>query len=563
MNRYCLVILAGLLLLTACNDDEAVRISEESVKKFNTFNAWMDNGANTRMQLTDGRHVTWQTNEKLGVFSDVQGITEYLITQGANSANATFTGNEVKGNTFYGFYPYDRNTSLDRNQHVVSFGFHPTVVIGNEGENLTLPIIAKSTNNNMQFKLLTGIFHISLTGTGTINSVELKGNNGELLGGMATVDYTLDEPVMKLTGQGVGANEVTKTLTASWNNAITLKENESLDLYFILPPANYSQGITMTMNMANGETVEKKANIPIVLNKGVTKHFTSLDVDKLIEEKHEVTVGFAFGGEMPSTTTDKDLFGLIVYDYNGQEIAQGLFNDPSKMQLALDDRKTYKVVATVIRNGKDLLYNKDEGFYQPLGTNDYATILKNNFASKNNSGGYALSVEQFGKGYSKMNDGLFYQYPATDRFYGEVVINNPTKESVVTIPMTCTAFGLRFEVTSVENGTLEVAFKTKDGKETLFSVEGITSAYKSDTKIITFDNVRAAWTNADDYSEEINVSAVWKKTSGDVKDLGSKTISVKRNRVTAVSLKATETGSLMGIVLDDTECINESANIHF
>lgn len=562
MYRRYLSILAGLLLLSACNDDDVTTLSKESEITYTTFNAWISDGADTRMQLTDGKHVTWQSNEKLGIFSDVQGITEYLITKGTNSDKATFTGKEVKGNTFYGFYPYDSNTSLDRDKHVVSFGFSPTVVVGNEGKDIPLPMIAKSTNNYMLFKQLSGIFHISLTGTDAISSVELKGNNGEQVGGMATVDYTSDSPVMKLTGESINGNATPTSLKTSFEKAYQLTD-EPLDLYFVLPTQEYSKGITVSFKMEDGEVLTKNTSKSITLDKGNVMHFTTLDEEQLLIDKYGVTTSFSLGGELPSTTTDKNLYALIIYDKDGKEVAQGLFNDKSKMKLNLNGKKNYKVIATVIRDGKDLLYSEDSGYQQPLGTDSNATLIMNSFAPKDIQNGYTLEAELLGKGFSKMKDGNVYHYPATDRFYAEVDVVNLEQNSNVTLPMVSTSFGLRFEVTEVENGTLDVTFTTKDGKETLFSVKGITSAYNSDTKIFSYDNVRAAWEQANDYSEEIKVSVVWKKDSGVTKDLGSKTIPVKRNKVNIVSFKAVEDGSPMNIVMDDPDPLNESVNIHF
>lgn len=564
MNRQYLIILTSLLLLAACSGEEVntpasvpIPKSNGGVKTFTSFNASMGYDATTRLLLTDGKDVSWQHDETIAIFSDQQDLTDYHLTQGAGSGEGTFKGKEVAGNTFYGFYPYNQNTVLNRSQQVVKFGFEPEVVIGNNGENLSLPIIAKSADNSLQFKLLPGIFHFSLNSSIALSSIELQGNNGEPLGGEATADFTASEPLMKLTGQGIGGGALVKKVSASIVEANQPSADKPIDVCFILPPADYTQGITLAITTADGEVVEKTTDQLVTLSRGEAKRFSTIDVDKLLYAKHQALLSFALGGEMPTEASENNLYGLIIYQ-GDQEVAQGLFDDPSKMQLSLEKGKDYRVVVTVVKDGKLKLYNNASGYVQPFGSS--GTTLSNKFSVKNINLGFALDAEQFARGYAKLSNGSSYQYPEAERYYGEATISNLTQDTQVIIPMVHTGFGLKFEIAEVANGSVDVTFTTKDGKETLYSVTAIKSSYVSEAKVFTYSDVYNAWKNADSYTEEIKISAVWKKANGDVQDLGSKVIVVKRDRINTVSFIASDPD--LGIVLDDTEFESESATIN-
>ena len=566
MNRQYLIILTSLLLLGSCSSEDIttpasapIPKSDGGVKTFTSFNASMGNDATTRLLLTGGKEVSWQSDETIAIFSDLQDLTDYHLTQGAGSGEGTFKGKAVAGNSFFAFYPYNQNTTLNRSQQVVKFGFEPEVVIGNNGENLFLPIIAKSADNSLQFKLLPGIFHFSLNSTTALSSIELRGNSGESLGGEATVEYTASEPLMKLTGQGIGGGATVKKVSANIDNAYQPSADKPLDVCFILPPGDYSNGITLTITTADGEVVEKATDQLVTLSRGEAKRFSTVDVDKLLYAKHQALLSFALGGEMPTEVSDNDLYGLIVYQ-GDQEVAQGLFDDPSKMQLSLEKGKDYKVVATVVKDGKQKLYSNAAGYVQPFGSS--GTLLYNKFSEKNINAGFALDAEQFGKGYTKFSNGSFHQYPETERYYGEATISNFTQDTQVTIPMIHTGFGLKFEIAEVANGTVDVTFKTKDDQETLYSVTGIKSSYVSEAKVFTYSDVYTTWSNPDNYTEEIKITAVWKKATGEVQDLGSKTLKVKRDRITTVSFMATDDNRNLGFLMDETEFDNESATIH-
>ena len=136
---------------------------------------------------------------------------------------------------------------------------------------------------------------------------------------------------------------------------------------------------------------------------------------------------------------------------------------------------------------------------------------------------------------SKEINGEEINYPETDRFYGEVDNYTPTENGSLTIDLKRTAFGLKYEVSGVTDGTISV--KIANSSRTFFKNTAITSEYESEEKIFTFYDVYSAWLYADNYTESITVSASWARGVGITQDLGSKTVQIKRNAMNVIRLK--------------------------
>ena len=88
----------------------------------------------------------------------------------------------------------------------------------------------------------------------------------------------------------------------------------------------------------------------------------------------------------------------------------------------------------------------------------------------------------------------------------------PTENGSLTIDLKRTAFGLKYEVSGVTDGTVSV--KIENTSRIFFENTEITSEYESEEKIFTFSDVYSAWKYANNYTESITVSATWARGVG-------------------------------------------------
>lgn len=283
----------------------------------------------------------------------------------------------------------------------------------------------------------------------------------------------------------------------------------------------------------------------------------------------EVMVTFEMGGEITSSesaltrgegSTD-DLYGIVVYK-DGTEQAQGFFDDSRLFKFVMSKNSNYRVVVTLLKNSKNKVAKQSSTkYYEPF----LNWSISNSF-SYNTSLGY----RQFISGYTKVSTVGYRYYPDIDRFYGELNDFTPTEDCTVSIPMKRTAFGLKYNVSGITDGTVYVkinkAWNENGSKkdEIFFEKYDITDTYTSEEKIITFKDVKDAWQYADNYTDEVTVSIQWTRGVGIVEDLGTKTIRVKRNRMNVVNinLSANDGSAGLSLVMDDLIFSNETANIH-
>lgn len=236
------------------------------------------------------------------------------------------------------------------------------------------------------------------------------------------------------------------------------------------------------------------------------------------------------------TATD-DLYGLMVWEDNTL-FGCGLYDNIEDMKLRLQASKKYSFVVTAVKNGKEVLScNSSNKFGAPF-----------NSELTNSVGNYKLEYANMNSGTTNMVGASSpTEYPETDRFYGQVVNYIPTENGVVNMDLKRTAFGLKYEVSGVSDGTVTVTVENSIRK--FFNKSDITADYTSEEKIITFKDVYSAWYYADNYTENVKVSVSWKRGIGITQDLGSKEVVVKRNKMNIIHIKLAtdESGKNLGI----------------
>lgn len=273
---------------------------------------------------------------------------------------------------------------------------------------------------------------------------------------------------------------------------------------------------------------------------------TSCSKEEAPKEVQEYTISLDLKGEIsiseePLTrafTTD-DLIGVQVYEDNNP-YAYGLFDDVSRIKIPLHSNHKYKFVATVVKDGKNKIrYNQYTNTYStPFTYAPSRNPSQNNHQPKISTGfthDDFFVMPHLASGRSELSDNTTSEYPSTDRFYGEIDNYTPTENGSVAIDLKRTAFGLKYEVSGITDGTVSV--KIKNNSRTFFENTSITSDYQSEEEIFTFSDVYSAWLYADNYTESITVSASWLRGVGINQDLGSKTVQIKRNAMNIIRIK--------------------------
>ena len=291
MNKKYIGIVTGLLLLAGCANEDAIlepSATDGGVKTFTSFTATLGDVADTRAYLGDGpaegsRRVYWDDNDYISVFSDLEtNFQRYNI--GSHEENrAVFGGNEISGNEFYALYPAWGWSPSEDNPNV----WYTNLYDGNSASsnndfNFWAPMVAKSSDNTLNFKQVTGVIHVRIGDIYALSRVSIQGNNYELLGDRGYVDLSEDEPVFRIDERYAYNTSV----GVMFNYEIGLSGGIK-DVYFFVPPTTFEQGFTLSIEGYDENNqyinINKTTTERLVVDRATVKHFTLVDVNAELE----------------------------------------------------------------------------------------------------------------------------------------------------------------------------------------------------------------------------------------------------------------------------------------
>ena len=281
------------------------------------------------------------------------------------------------------------------------------------------------------------------------------------------------------------------------------------------------------------------------------------------------------------SVTLNDLYAVQVYKGN-DAFAFGIFDDVSKIQLNLKSGSSYDIRMCLVKEAKIHLkdcfsltnnglrvndsyvgpyYNSTVGSYRYLYTNKFF-YNSNNYHWYYDSSTSTTQNSRSGTGsLDRIRNGslLYTSYPTcTDWFYGEVNAYKPNGETaVLDMVLKRTGFRLKYELSGVTDG--EVTVTVNNDSRTFINNTTNTSSYESEEQFIAFYDTYNAWQYADNYTENMKVTVVWKRGIGVTQDLGTKTIQVKRNCLNTIRITLSSDDKGAGVMLQ-TEDENSMSN---
>ena len=142
------------------------------------------------------------------------------------------------------YYPYSKSVECLKSDD----GYALSVVLPSEQTyapksfgNGAFPMLAVSENNVITFKNVCGGMKLQLTGTIKVISIQVQGNNGELLSGAATINAYTDrsKPVITM------AQDASTIVTLNCGEGVQLNETTPVDFIFSLPPVSFTEGFSV------------------------------------------------------------------------------------------------------------------------------------------------------------------------------------------------------------------------------------------------------------------------------------------------------------------------------
>lgn len=264
--RRRLLPFISLLIAFACVREEAV---DTGVKTFDCFTVTVEDSPMTKVHMEDGGVVKWDNLDRIGVFSDTQGIVPY-----SKGDDGKFHGETVTGNVFYAIYPYDEALYDPDDPTVLKLG-HGGIML----------MTAKSEGNNLFFKQACGLLHFRIQTAAEDVFVSLQGNQFEWIG-EGQVDLKETNPTFRLSGFGAEGDH-----SFYQSSRLTRKEGSYWDVYVPMPVGELEAGFDASVSGYRAGVLDyefKKRTLKSVnLSRGQMYTFTINDVDSFIEAEKE------------------------------------------------------------------------------------------------------------------------------------------------------------------------------------------------------------------------------------------------------------------------------------
>ncbi len=282
--KYTYWLLAALMVSCSVQETEVpVPVTEDEDVEFYAS----IEGESSRAYVDERLLVLWNADDRVSIFNKTTFNQEYAFTgdDGDNSGTFAKVPNEnfLTANPLdlvYSVYPYKESTKISNDGILTvdlpakqayrenSFG---------KGANT---MIAISRDNELMFKNLCGYLAISLYGKDvTVSSITIKGNNGELIAGSASVTANLDS----IPSLVFNASEATEEITMEFDEPVKLGSSleEATEFWFVVPPTTFKDGFTITLSDNQKGVFDKSTKSGLEIKRSIRSRMAALEVDPI------------------------------------------------------------------------------------------------------------------------------------------------------------------------------------------------------------------------------------------------------------------------------------------
>ena len=244
----------------------------------------------TRAFADDQLHVLWDAGDHVSIFNKYTYNREYAFQgeTGENSGTFEKVPNEdfVVGNDLdliYAVYPYRASTRITDDGEITitlpSVQPYRENSFGREANTM----VSVTEDNELYFRNLCGYFAVRLYGDNvSVSSISLEGNNGEYLAGKATIVAQLATTPVFQFDPDYSSREL--VLTSSFPVEIGTTAETATTFWFVIPPARYENGITLTVRDGKGGVFVRHTTGSLVIRRNMLKKAAPLEVDKILPE---------------------------------------------------------------------------------------------------------------------------------------------------------------------------------------------------------------------------------------------------------------------------------------
>ena len=253
-----------LAVMAACFASCQKPVLEEPANVQDSFTASVEEfDAQTKTSMNERRQPLWSEGDRLAIFRGKTVADEYLLVEGyEGSTNGKFSwvsgsaeaGTEFTANVAY--YPYAEGMVLSGDQgYEISNVVLPQTQLYAENSfaNGAFPMVAVTVGTDdrvLKFRNVMGAMNLQFKGTQKIVAVMVNGNAGEALSGAAVVSVSTSVPTVEMVSENATA------VILDCGEGVQLSETEATSFILALPPVQFTEGFTVTVQDADNLVYE-------------------------------------------------------------------------------------------------------------------------------------------------------------------------------------------------------------------------------------------------------------------------------------------------------------------
>ena len=343
MKRFLLFFVAALLFVACDNKFEDEGNTIQRVSSLPTLTAEFAEDA-TRTYVEDNSYLRWHEGDLISAFVRYTINSKYVFDgkTGDNSGEFKPVSSKHSSEVYdlnrnYALYPYDEDATVDSGGSICcslpavqeyaenSFG---------KGANTMVAVTKDVDDTFLAFKNACGYLKVKLYGDATVESIELKGNNGEKIAGNASITATYGGvPTVAM------AEDATESITLDCGEGVKLSTDaeKPTEFWFVVPPTEFSDGLTIVATDIYGTTFVKSTSNAVTITRNEIQPMAAIEAvfeevcpnneiwytssDGEIVEPYSKSV---FGANIVSNTYENGK-GVITFDGNVTTIGDYAF----------------------------------------------------------------------------------------------------------------------------------------------------------------------------------------------------------------------------------------------
>lgn len=249
---------AVLLMTSTCRNqtDEALLPTDDILTYYPSFEG---DSSQTKTHLDGIGSMKWNDLDEVSIFSLNTGNKKYTYqdaTQSLHYTNGASTYTSLSGS--YAIYPFIATNSISAAGVITTtFPALQEYAAGSFGGGANI-MCAVSSDNFLSFKNIGGFIKLQLTGSATVTSIKLRGNDSEKLAGKMQVTPHASSPTVVMDAAASGE------ITLDCGSGVTLSSTPT-PFFIAIPPVTFSQGITIDIYDSDGNCMSKSSSASITV----------------------------------------------------------------------------------------------------------------------------------------------------------------------------------------------------------------------------------------------------------------------------------------------------------